>query len=82
VLVAGKGLGEDVTSGAAARPVAAAREGGPREEGAGEKGKGEEKKKSEALNPGEGCQVSMGRARASLPTQASRAELDLSLRSR
>jgi hypothetical protein len=32
MLVAGEGLGEDVTNGAAARPVAAAREGGAREE--------------------------------------------------
>ena len=32
MLVAGKGLGEDVTSGAAARPVVAAREGRPRQE--------------------------------------------------
>ena len=32
MLVAGKGLGEDVTNGAAARPVVAAREGRPREE--------------------------------------------------
>jgi len=39
-LVAGKGLGEDVTNGAAARPVLAAREGGAREERIREKGKG------------------------------------------
>jgi hypothetical protein len=32
MLVAGKGLGEDVRNGAAARPVVAAREGRPREE--------------------------------------------------
>jgi hypothetical protein len=32
MLVAGKGLGEDVTIGAAARPVVAAREGRAREE--------------------------------------------------
>jgi len=31
MLVAGKGLGEDVTNGAAARPVAAGREGRARE---------------------------------------------------
>jgi hypothetical protein len=32
MLVAGKGLGKDVTNGAAARPVVAAREGRAREE--------------------------------------------------
>jgi hypothetical protein len=32
MLVAGEGLGEDVTSSAAARPVVAGREGRPREE--------------------------------------------------
>jgi hypothetical protein len=38
-LVAGKGLGEDVTNGAAARPVVAAGEGRAREERVREKGK-------------------------------------------
>jgi hypothetical protein len=38
MLVAGKGLGEDVTIGAAARPVVAAREGRAREERVREKG--------------------------------------------
>ena len=43
MLVAGKGLGEDVTDGAAARPVGAAREGRPLEERSQRKGKaGEE----------------------------------------
>ena len=39
-LVAGKGLGEDRTNGAAARPVVAAREGRARDERVREKGKG------------------------------------------
>ena len=39
MLVAGKGLGEDVTNGAAARPVAAASEGRAGEERVREKGK-------------------------------------------
>jgi hypothetical protein len=39
MLVAGKGLGEDVTIGAAARPVVAAREGRAREERVREKRK-------------------------------------------
>jgi hypothetical protein len=44
MLVAGKGMGEDVTNGAAARPVVAAREGRAkggrrRQEGVREKGK-------------------------------------------
>ena len=38
-LVAGKGLGEDRTNGAAARPVVAARDGRGREETVREKGK-------------------------------------------
>ena len=38
-LVAGKGLGEDRTNGAAARPVVAAREGRARDERVREKGK-------------------------------------------
>jgi len=38
-LVAGKGLGDDRTNGAAARPVGAAREGRTREERLREKGK-------------------------------------------
>ena len=43
MLVAGKGLGEDVTDGAAARPVVAAREGRPLDERSQRKGKaGEE----------------------------------------
>ena len=37
VLVAGEELGEDVTNGAAARPVVAAREGRAREEGESER---------------------------------------------
>jgi hypothetical protein len=40
MLVAGKGLGEDVTNGAAARPVVDAREGRTRAERVREKGKG------------------------------------------
>jgi hypothetical protein len=40
MLVAGIGLGEVVTDGAAARPVVAAREGRSREERVREKGKG------------------------------------------
>jgi len=40
-LVAGKGLGEDRTNGAAARPVVASREGRAREERVREKGKEE-----------------------------------------
>jgi len=47
MLVAGKGLGEDVTNGAAARPVAAARE-GTRKNRAGESQR--EKGKAEALS--------------------------------
>jgi hypothetical protein len=39
MLVAGKGLGEDVTNGAAARPAVAARERRAREERVREKGK-------------------------------------------
>jgi hypothetical protein len=42
ILVAGKGVGEDVANGAAARPVVAAREGRPREQRVREKGKGGE----------------------------------------
>ena len=41
-LVAGKGMGEDRTNGAAARPVAAAREGRARKERVREKGKEEQ----------------------------------------
>jgi len=40
MLVAGKGLGEDVTNDAAGRPAVAAWEGRPGEERVGEKGKG------------------------------------------
>ena len=39
-LITGKGLGEDRTNGAAARPVVAAREGRARDERVREKGKG------------------------------------------
>jgi len=44
-LVAGKGLGEDRTNGAAARPVAAAREGRAGEEGVREKGRFKKQRK-------------------------------------
>jgi len=40
ILVAGKGLGEDVTNGTAGRPVGTAGEGRAREERVREKGKG------------------------------------------
>jgi hypothetical protein len=46
----GEGLGEDVTNGAAARPVAAAREGGARERRVRE-GKEFETEMPEALSP-------------------------------
>ena len=50
MLFAGKGLGEDVTNGAAARPVVAAREGRPLEERSQRKGKrGEETEMSMAV---------------------------------
>jgi hypothetical protein len=45
MLVAGKGLGEDVTNGAAARPVVDAREGRTRAERVREKGKGGKKQR-------------------------------------
>ena len=52
MLIAGKGLGEDETNGAAARPVVAAREGRAREERVGDKGKGEgNRDEAEALSP-------------------------------
>jgi len=44
MLFAGKGLGEGVTDGAAARPVVAARGGRPREERVREKGKGKKQR--------------------------------------
>jgi hypothetical protein len=44
MLVAGKGLGEDVTNDAAARPIVAAREGRPRQESQKE-GKGGKKQR-------------------------------------
>jgi hypothetical protein len=47
MLVAGKGLSEDVTNGAAARPVVAAREGREREERVREKGKVQKKQREE-----------------------------------
>jgi hypothetical protein len=50
-LVAGEGLGEDRTNGAAARPVVAAREGRAREERVREKGKVYE---TEEMNEPEG----------------------------
>jgi len=53
MLIAGKGLGEDVTNGAAARPVVAAREGRPREDRAREKRKGgsRDEDEDEGLEP-------------------------------
>jgi hypothetical protein len=46
MIVAGKGLGEDVTNSAAARPVVAAREGRPREgRGVRREGKGGKKRR-------------------------------------
>ena len=49
MLVAGKGLGEDVINGAAARPVVAAREGRAREEGESER-RERLKKQREGMN--------------------------------
>ena len=57
MLVAGKGLGEDVRNGAAARPVVAPREGRAREESVREKGKGLRKRGEMTLSGNrEGCQ--------------------------
>ena len=50
ILVAGKGLGEDVTNGTAGRPVGTAREGRTREETVREKGKGGGRKKLEEMS--------------------------------
>ena len=70
MLVAGEGLGEDETNGAAARPVVAAREGRAREV------RERESERTHVI-----CVIVISRARASLTPQAgtSRAELDLSL---
>jgi len=81
MLVAGKGLGKDVTNGSAARPVVAAREGRARTEESPREGRnsGRRCEPEEALSherePGG---LRMSRARASLPPQAraSRAEVD------
>jgi len=63
MLVAGKGLGEEVTNG----PAVAAGEGRAREERVGDKGKGEgNRDEAEALSP----ELSMSRAPASPPTEA------------
>ena len=50
ILVAGKGLGEDVTNGTAGRLVGTAREGRTREETVREKGKGGGRKKLEEMS--------------------------------
>ena len=66
MLVAGKGLGEEVTNG----PAVAAGEGRAREERVGDKGKGEgNRDEAEALSPEAGL-LSMSRAPASPPTEA------------
>jgi hypothetical protein len=72
MLVVGKGLGEDVTNGAAARPGVAARKGRPREERGRGKRKAERGEETEMSLRGRGCH------RAELE----RAELDPSVRSR
>jgi hypothetical protein len=55
MLVAGKGLGEDVTNGAAARPVGAAREGRPSKGGESERREREKMSLRPSLR-GRGCQ--------------------------
>jgi len=73
MLVAGKGLDEDVmTNGTAARPVGAAREGRPREERAREKGS----LRGRAVNEPSSSEP----AASSWSSIESRAEVDLTLR--